>query len=99
MQRILIYTFSLVLIGYLGYQAYILQSERMELASEYVEIDQQFSELEEDNVSLKSEIEYLSDPYNLEKELRARFNYKLPYESLIIVVPGEEKEATSTDAN
>jgi cell division protein FtsB len=98
MQRVLIYIFSLAFVGYLGYQAFILQSERMELKGEYVEIDQQLRDLEEDNIELKSEIEYLSDPYNLEKELRSRLNYKLPYESLIIVVPKKE-DTTSTDAN
>jgi len=94
-KRILIYGFSLALISYLGYQVYSLQGERMELEEEYTQIEGEFNKLNEDNAKLKGELEYLAEPYNLEKELRSRFNYKLPNENLIIVVP-EEDDATST---
>jgi len=40
-----------------------------------------------ENVKIKSEIEYFSLPENLEKELRAKFNYRKPEEKMIIVVP------------
>lgn len=40
-----------------------------------------------ENAEIKSEIEYFSRPENLEKELRAKFNYKKPEEKMIIVVP------------
>ena len=95
MQKVLIYVFALGVVSYLGWQVYILQSERMELREEFVEVDQEFNRLQEDNVNLQEELDYLSDPYNLEKELRSRFNYKLPNEELIIIVP-EEEDATST---
>jgi len=49
-------------------------------------------ELRADNTRLQGDVEYLSDPHNLEKELRARFNYRSPNEKLIIVVPQEGEE-------
>lgn len=40
-----------------------------------------------DQAELKTEYEFYLNPANLEKELRARFNYRSPGEKLIIVVP------------
>jgi len=40
---------------------------------------------------LDEKIEYFSEPRNLEKELRARFNYRLPFEKLIIVIPENDE--------
>ena len=52
------------------------------------------NKLEEDVARAKSEyekmeadLEYYSDPVNLEKELRARFNYRAKDEKMIIIVP------------
>ncbi len=92
MQKILTYSVSLLAIMYLGYQVYILQSEKFTIKSELDGIKAQFNELQANSEELKGDIEYLSDPHNLEKELRARFNYRYPEEKLIIVVPGEEGE-------
>lgn len=36
---------------------------------------------------IQNDFEYYSDPVNLEKELRARFNYRAPDEKMIIIVP------------
>jgi len=38
---------------------------------------------------LLGDIEYFSNPKNLAKELKSKFNYKNPGEKLIIVVPEE----------
>jgi cell division protein FtsB len=46
--------------------------------------------------SLQEETQYLSNPANLEKELRARFNYKKPGETMVIIVP-DATSTTSTD--
>ncbi len=92
MQKIITYAASLLVITYLGYQVYVLQSERFGIKGEFEEIQTQYNELQTDNKRLQGDIEYLSDPHNLEKELRARFNYRSPNEKLIIVVPEEEGE-------
>jgi len=97
MQKTITYIASVLVVGYLGFQGYILQAERFELNEEFEEIDSQRQAIEEDNIQLQAELEYLSEPRNLEKELRARFNYRSPNEKLIIVVPNEGEEATSTE--
>ena len=40
-----------------------------------------------DAESLTADYNFYLNPANLEKELRARFNYRLPGEKLIIIVP------------
>lgn len=86
----IVYAVSLLVIAYLGYQTYLLQRERFEIRDEFGEIRTQHDALQADNERLGEDLEYLADPHNLEKELRARFNYRLPSEKLIIVVPEEE---------
>ena len=95
MQKILTYAISLLVVTYLGYQVYILQSERIAIKGEFDEIQGQYSKLQSDNERLQGDIEYLLDPHNLEKELRARFNYRSPNEKLIIVVPEEEGDGVT----
>ncbi|OGY56522.1 MAG: hypothetical protein A2Y84_01120 [Candidatus Colwellbacteria bacterium RBG_13_48_8] len=96
MQKAAIYILSLTLMAYLGYQTYLLQKERASLAKEYDEEKKEYEELKVDSEQLKEDIEYFSDPHNLEKELRSKFNYRLPNEKLIIVVPGEEVAGETT---
>ncbi|PIR98686.1 MAG: hypothetical protein COT88_00250 [Candidatus Colwellbacteria bacterium CG10_big_fil_rev_8_21_14_0_10_41_28] len=91
------YAVAVIVVAYLGYQVYLLQGERSSISNDYREVEEEYTGLSEENDSLKDDLEYLSDDYNLEKELRARFNYRLPNEKLIIIVPGEETDtATST---
>ncbi len=54
----------------------------------------QLRHAEEEKQSLERDSAYYQNPANLEKELRARFNYRAPDEKLIIVVP--KPAATST---
>ena len=92
MQKILTYSAALLIMTYLGYQVYIVQSEKFAIRGELDEVKTQFNELQANNEQLKMDMEYLSDPHNLEKELRARLNYRSPEEKLIIVVPDEGGE-------
>lgn len=85
--------FGIILIGLLV-QVYKMGSEGWALNKEVKEADKELALVENDNTDLKEKIGYYANPRNLEKELRARFNYRLPNEKLIIVVP--KKEATSS---
>lgn len=93
MQKAVIYIVSLAAVSYLGVQAYHLQSERVTISKEYGEVETEYQELLEDNRELTAKIDFLSEPRNLEKELRSKFNYKSPWEKLIIVVPEDEGES------
>jgi len=70
-------------------QVYNLIKERMELRGKFSAVTAEAEKLETENVVLLGDIEYFSNPKNLAKELKSKFNYKNPGEKLIIVVPEE----------
>lgn len=43
--------------------------------------------LSQENADLQAQIDYMSRKENLEKELRAKFNYKRPDEKVMIITP------------
>ena len=49
-----------------------------------------------DEANLSAQIQYLGDSANLEKELRAQFNYKKPGETMVIIVPATTSTPTGT---
>jgi len=50
----------------------------------------QIEEIKTESSRITDDVEYYSDPHNLEKELKSRFNYKKIGEQLLIVVPSSE---------
>ena len=85
-----IYVGFLILFGAVAYQIYTVDSDRRQLSKETAIVTDELDFVKEDSEGLREKIEYFSDPRNLEKELRARFNYRLPFEKLIIVIPEGE---------
>lgn len=80
--------------------ALILASGRLyfsnrSMSASAASLRERLAALADDSRNLKSDLEYLKIPENLEKELRSRFNYKKPGEKLIIIVPS--KQATTTE--
>jgi uncharacterized protein YfcZ (UPF0381/DUF406 family) len=73
----------------LGYQIYLFYGSRGEAMHEYQVMEAKASQAKTDRDKLRAEIEYFSHPENLEKELRARFNYRRQDEKMFILVPGE----------
>ena len=68
-------------------QIYFILKERNQLKIDVSDLNKRLQALMHENINLESDIEYFSHPENLEKELKARFNYKKPAEKMIIVVP------------
>ncbi|MBI2010702.1 MAG: septum formation initiator family protein [Candidatus Colwellbacteria bacterium] len=89
----LVYLVFAVIFSLLLIQLYRTDKARRELKREVTEVNEEMATVSADNDSLAEKIQYYSDPRNLEKELRARFNFRLPNERLIIVVPGEDEES------
>jgi len=50
----------------------------------------------QDRDTLEADFRYFLDPVNLEKELRARFNYRAPGEKLIIIVSPQSSTTSSS---
>jgi cell division protein FtsB len=72
-----------------GYQVYSLECKRAQLDEEYLQMHAEYGVLEAENYMLQEKLHYFAEERNIEKELRARFNYRDPDEKLIIVVPEE----------
>lgn len=89
MRRLVYIIFGIILVGLLT-QAYKMGSEGWGLSKEMKAVNKELTLVETDNNDLREKLNYYSNPRNLEKELRARFNYRLPNEKLIIVVPKKE---------
>jgi len=85
-----IYVVFVIFLAVVAYQIYNLDLERRDLKKEMAIVADEIELVEVDNSKLLDQIEYFSNPRNLEKELRARFNYRLPFEKLIIVIPEGE---------
>lgn len=77
---------SLVLV-FIATQIFSSLKEAHSLATAYATLSGQLNaaKLQEENFS--AEVNYLADPMNLEKELRARFNYAKPGETMVIIIP------------
>jgi len=85
--KVLIYIVFGAFISVLVYELYGLHSELSVVENRFADLSIEKESLLKENEKLQANIEYFSNPYNLEKELRARFNVRLPGEKLIIVVP------------
>ena len=90
MVKKIIYVVFIILFVYIAFQIYSLDVVRRGLKREMATVVQEIQFVEDDNSRLNNQIDYFSIPRNLEKELRARFNYRLPFEKLIIVIPKDE---------
>jgi len=80
----------------LGTQTYSFLVRRGELNTEFREIKAKLDRANGDNQKFQAELDYYLNPTNLEKELRARFNYKSPGEKLLIIVPRNETSSASS---
>ena len=80
----------------LGAQVYSFVTQEWQLGSQLADVQANLVKAQAQETGLQQEVGYLSNPANLEKELRARFNYKKPGETMVIIVPAT-KTTTSTD--
>ncbi len=92
----LLFGLMLIVTGTLLYGTVKLYLEHESLSAEYSSVEAQVRSLQTDAANLSSDIQYYQDPANLEKELMSRFNYKVPGENLVIVVPGTGASSTAS---
>lgn len=85
--RKVVFILTLALLIVIGAQLWDFNTRREDAAAKLSSLAAELRSIEEENRALQADISYYANPANLEKELRARFNYKLPGEKLIIVVP------------
>lgn len=86
MKIVAIIGLSLVLI-FIGWNVYGFVKEEHDLSAALASVQSRLTKAQSDEANLEAEKAYLANPVNLEKEFRARFNYKNPGEQMIIIVP------------
>lgn len=87
MIRKILYIVVAIAIIVIGYHLYRANYSLTEVRSEFGSISASLNKLDAENEKLQSDIEYFSNPHNLEKEARSKFNYRAPGEKMIIVAP------------
>ncbi len=87
MRKSITYPVFIVISLILGYEVYKLNLGAEDVQGKFNKLNSEKEVLLKENEKLRQDIGYFSNPHNLEKELRARFNVKNSYEKLIIVVP------------
>lgn len=75
------------LIAVLGWQFFNLYNQYASLKKSSTELNSETTALKLENKNINSDIQYFSNPENLEKELKSKTNYKKPDEKMIIIVP------------
>ena len=85
--KIVLFIIIVILFAVVGSQTYFILKERNQLRAEVASVTGKLDALYKENITLKEDISYFSNPANLEKELKAKFNYKELGEKMIIVVP------------
>lgn len=82
-----------VVVILIGVQVFSFLGEQRSLNQNLSDVDTRLATAKSQEADLQAEMQYLSNPANLEKELRSQFNYKKPGETMIIIV---SPQASST---
>lgn len=85
-----------ILFAFLGTQLYSSLGYQKKLAAELGVLEKKLEEVNADGAALRADIDYYGNPENLEKELRARFNYHKAGEVFLILIPSSETPASGT---
>jgi hypothetical protein len=78
-----------ILLILVGVQAFSFVREEHQLSGNLNDVQNRLVQAQAQEANLQAETQYLANPANLEKELRADFNYKKPGETMIIIVPAQ----------
>ncbi len=88
----------LAILFLLGTQIYKFWDKDAELQKEFSDFKTKLDRAKLDQSQFRADLDYYLNPANLEKELRARFNYRAPDEKLLIIVPRDDS-STPPSAN
>ena len=80
----------------LGAQIYAFTGRAHKAEQAFLEFKKKLDQARADQIEFQSELDYYLNPVNLEKELRARFNYRLPGETMIVIVPRASSSSASS---
>ncbi|MBM3257463.1 MAG: hypothetical protein FJY98_04050 [Candidatus Liptonbacteria bacterium] len=89
-----IFALFLVLVV-MGIEIARFMREGNQLSRELQGVENKLEEAQKETASIEANVKYFSRPENLEKEMRARFNYRGADEKLLILVPSKASSASS----
>lgn len=72
--------------------------EEHSLAQTFSDIESRLEQAKTEEQNLSAEMNYLANPANLEKELRARFNYAKPGETMVVIVPSSTATSSASSS-
>lgn len=84
-----------IVVVLIGFQVFSFLGQEYTLSQNLSEVESHLTEAKLQEADLQAETQYLSNPANLEKELRAQFNYKKPGETMMIIVPAQASASTT----
>ncbi|MGB9608993.1 MAG: hypothetical protein ACPL3E_01305 [Minisyncoccia bacterium] len=85
--RLVILTIIFIFLCFVIYEVYIYFNKFQEKKAEYAEISNKLNDIKQNFGNLKLELNYYNKVENLIKEFKKQFNYKLPFEKLMILIP------------
>ncbi len=89
-----------IIVVVLAAQIYAFWGKDRKAAGDFNSFKAQLDAAKADEAKSQADLNYYLNPANLEKELRARFNYRAPDEKLLILVPRNASSvASSTSGN
>ena len=89
--------FLFIVLIFVGWQAFGFFRQAQALHQNLSDIESRLASAKADEANLEEQTQYLSNPANLEKELRTQFNYKKSGETMIIIVP-QQVSSTATSS-
>ena len=81
--KVVVWIAVVILLGFLAVQLYNLYVSNAITRKELDKANAEVQVLSDENEQLMADIEYYAEPENLAKELKARFDYRKPGETLI----------------
>jgi cell division protein FtsL len=84
-----------IVVVLVGIQVFSFLGQQRALNQNLSDVQTRLVQAQSQEANLQAETQYLANPANLEKELRAQFNYKNPGETMIIIVPAATPSSTT----
>ena len=81
--KALVWLAAAIILGGLSVQLYNLYRNNSDAAAKLESMRSESEQLNNENIQLRADLDYFSQPENLAKELKTKFDYKRPGEKLI----------------
>jgi len=88
--KVIILTIIIIFICFIIYEVYIYYNKLQDKKAEYENLKQKLDQVKKTYNEFNSKLNYFGNIHNILKELRKEFNYKLPDEKFLILIPQKD---------